>query len=619
MKKQAAGITRRAVLQWGTTAAAGLCMGRAGKAFARESQGLEAAPLNEFGYGQVLFPAGPLQRQFEENHRLLLNMNEDSLLRPFRVREGLPAPGVEMGGWYSTYAFAPGCPYGQWLSALCRCYAVTGDEPTRAKIDRLVRGYAATIDPAGKFYERNRFPAYTYDKLVLGLSEAHVYANHPAALDALARATDAVLAYLPPRAMPHQETRIVADEDFTRHVDDESYTMPENLFLAWKRTGTRRYFDMARRFLFNDQYFDPLARGENVLPGRHAYSHMNALGSAAAAYLALGEEKYLRAARNAFAMAQEQSYATGGWGPNEHFVWPGSGQLGESLNSTHASFETPCGAYAHFKIARYLLRITRDSRYGDSMERVLYNTVLGAKPIQPDGSAFYYSDYTFRAKKVYFGAKWPCCSGTLPQIAADYHISAYFQGPDGVYVNLYAPSTLSWKSRGGQYSLRQSTDYPYDSQIRLDLTASSAATFSVFLRIPEWARGASLTVNGRRDSRQAIPGSFAEIRREWKTGDRIELELPLLSRLEAVDAQHPDTLALVSGPLVLMALRDSGQEHPQENEQEQLTRATLLSAKRAWSKSHEWTAGAGAGALRLKPFMDIQDETYSAYQKVLPG
>src|ERR1019366_9013502 len=155
------------------------------------------------------------------------------------------------------------------------------------------------------------------------------------------------------RAIPHQETRIVAGEDFSRHVSDESYTMPENLFLAWKRTGTQRYLEMAKRFLFDDEFFDPLSRGENVLPGRHAYSHMNALGSAAAAYLALGEVKYLDAARNAFAMVREQSYATGGWGPKEHFIAPGSGQLGESLNSVHASFETPCGAYAHFKIARY--------------------------------------------------------------------------------------------------------------------------------------------------------------------------------------------------------------------------------------------------------------------------
>src|SRR3546814_16805015 len=77
---------------------------------------------------------------------------------------------------------------------------------------------------------------------------------------------------------------------------------------------------------------------------------------------------------------------------------------------------TVCGSYAHFKLTRYLLHITRDSRYGDSMERVFYNTVLGAMPMLADGSAFYYSDYKLHTgKKNYYGAKWPCCSGTLPR------------------------------------------------------------------------------------------------------------------------------------------------------------------------------------------------------------
>ncbi len=344
----------------------------------------------------------------------------------FASARGLPTPGDELGGWYSTDGFAAACPFGQWISALARMYAVTRDPATYAKIDRMIRGYAATLEPIGRFYQNYAFPGYMYDKLSIGLTDAHVFAHHPAAFDVLARTTDIVLPYLPPKAMPHQETPILAGETFTRHVWDETYTMPENQFLAWQRTGNPRYRDLGRRFLF-DEYFDPLARGENALPGRHAYSHVNALGSAATAWLALGDEKYLHAANNAFALVQQQSYATGGWGPREHFIEPGSGALGESLNSVHASFETPCGAYAHFKLARYLLRITADPRYGDSMEQVFFNTVLGARPLELDGSSFYYSDYTFKAKRVYYGAKWPCCSGTLPQIAADYRISAYFR------------------------------------------------------------------------------------------------------------------------------------------------------------------------------------------------
>ena len=89
----------------------------------------------------------------------------------------------------------------------------------------------------------------------------------------------------------------------------------------------------------------------------------------------------------------------------------GSDDVYASLKNTHHSFETPCGSYAHFKLTRYLLRVTRDARYGDSMERIMYNTVLGAKPLHENGKNFYYADYNFDGKRVYKQARWACCCG----------------------------------------------------------------------------------------------------------------------------------------------------------------------------------------------------------------
>ena len=152
---------------------------------------------------------------------------------------------------------------------------------------------------------------------------------------------------------------------------DETYTLPENFFLAYQRSGDERYRELGKRFIYHE-YYDALAANQNALPGKHAYSHVNTFSSAMQAYLVLGDEQYLRAATNGLRMVQEQSYATGGWGPNEAFVEPGKGLLGASLGTTRSSFETPCGAYGQFKITRYLLRVTQDSRYGDSMEQVLY-------------------------------------------------------------------------------------------------------------------------------------------------------------------------------------------------------------------------------------------------------
>jgi uncharacterized protein len=586
-------------------------VGRRQAAFAaRETEDAPPSTLSELPYGQVRFSDGPLQRQARENHRLVLGLDEDALLRPFRVRAGLPAPGQELGGWYDTYAFAPGATFGQWMSALSRYYAITGDAATRAKVQRLVRGYAATIDARGSFYRHNRFPAYTYDKLVGGLLDAEKLGLNETARAALARTTRAALPYLPPRAMPRNE-HAQPGEDFSQHAWDESYTLPENQFQAWGRTGERIHLQLARRFLY-DEFFAALARGDNALPGKHAYSHVNALSSAAQAYLSSGNPLYLAAAQRGFEMITAQSFATGGWGPDEHFVIPGSGALGASLDAQSKSFETPCGAYAHFKLTRYLLRITRDSRYGDSMERVLYNTVLGAIPIQPDGHAFYYSDYTRQAKKAFHPDRWPCCSGTLPMVAADYAISTCFTDAQGIYVNLFVPAQISWTQNNVLCGLSIETDYPYAAGVIMTLRLPSPQRFTLNLRIPAWARDASLLINGRREPTPQN-GQFAALRREWQSADRIELELPDARRLESVDAQHPDTVALLAGPLLLMRTA------PADAAVAPIRRDSLLRAQRDRNGLHEWQVTTDAGAVRLKPFLDIDGERYSAYQAVLPS
>jgi hypothetical protein len=573
-------------------------------------------PLSVFSYSQVQLLDGPMREQFNHNHDLFLHLDEDALLKPFREREGMPAPGPDMGGWYDNgddfsppddfHAFIPGHSFGQYLSALARAYAVTGSKPTQEKVQRLVRAFAATVEPQGKFYVGYHLPAYTYDKTSCGLIDAHEFAQDPNALDVHWRATQAVLPYLPEKALSRAEQRArfhksVAD------TWDETYTLPENLFLAYRRSGNPRYRDLAVRFIEED-YFGPLADGKNVLPGEHAYSHVNALSSAMQSYLVLGQEKYLRAASNGLRMVQEQSYATGGWGPDEAFVVPGQGLLNASLGTTHASFETGCGAYGHFKITRYLLRTTKDSRYGDSMERVLYNTIAGATPIMEDGTTFYYSDYNNNAKKVHYRDKWPCCSGTFPQLTADYGISSYYKSQDGIYVNLFVPSRVSWSQNNTACTLTQNTKYPSENATQLEFSLASPEAFTVYVRIPEWAGAkSSLSLNGNRTSNELVPGKFLALQRTWKNGDRVELELEMPLRLDAVDNENPNRVALMHGPIALFAVGDMPSR---------ITRAQLLAATPAPQSKEDWLVRTDSGTLTMRPFASIMSENYRLYQTV---
>ena len=609
-------LDRRLFLKLSGVVAAGACASSLPvDALNPQAAANEGTPLKTFGYGDVQLLDGPMKQQFDETHSLFLNLDEDRLLKVFRQKAGMPAPGDDMGGWYDGDAFdlqhdnwrgfVPGHTFGQYVSALSRAYAVTGSQPTRAKVHRLVNGYAATVDPKASFFIDYRLPAYTYDKLSCGLIDAREFAQDPTALAVHEKLTRGVVSYLPEKALSRAEQRARPHKDES-YTWDESYTLPENFFLAYHRSGNVFYRQLGSQFLEDDTYFNALSRNINVLVGEHAYSHMNAFSSAMQAYLTLGSQKHLQAARNGFAMVVAQSFAPGGWGPDEAFVDSSKGHLGASLEKSHSSFETPCGAYAHFKITRYLMQVERDPHYGDSMERVLYNTILGAKPILPDGITFYYSDYATTGKKVYYREKWPCCSGTFPQLAADYHISIYLRAPDGVYVNLFAPSTLRWTTGSTKCTLTQETKYPFDNRIRMLVSGSQPAEYTLYLRIPAWTGpNPILAVNGKRVSEPVQPGTFAAIRRTWKDGDRVDLELPMPLRLESVDAQHPVLVALVRGPLVLFAVADS---------QPTLERSALLAARATNNSTGDWMVQSVTGQpVTFRPFMSIGDENYSTY------
>jgi DUF1680 family protein len=606
-------MSRRKFAKLSAGAAAGLVGSNPLSLWAQPHSGVLAAPLKQFDYGEVTLTSDLHESQLKNTHDVLMALNEDSLLKPFRAMAGQSAPGTDLGGWYNYSAaydfhkdddaFAPGATFGQWVSALARNYAISGSPEVRDKVLRLNRLYAKTISP--NFYELNRFPAYCYDKLLLGLIDSHQYVGDRDAFAMLERTTEAALPHMPGKAIDRElEWRVGKDQSFRW---DESYTNPENLFLAYQRGAGKRYRDIAVQYLDDASWFDPLARGENVLGAKHAYSYVNSLSSAMQAYLTLGSEKHLHAAQNAFAMLSAQSFATGGWGPDEMLEAPGSGQLSSSLTKTHNSFETPCGAYAHFKIARYLLRVTGDPSYGDSMERVMYNTVLGAKPMRADGHAFYYADYNFAGKKVYSNHRFPCCSGTLPQVAADYRINTYFRDNDAVYLNLYIPSTLRWAARGAQVTLTQDGEYPFASSVSVKVGASRPTEFALKFRIPSWAKDARLEVNGTRWRDAPLPGTFASVSRLWRDGDRVDIELPRPLRLESINADHPDTVALLSGPLVLFAITADGA--PPRAARQQLLSATQT-GKRVWDLPGTH------GSMRFLPFVAIDQEPYSTYLQV---
>lgn len=505
-------------------------------------------PFHEFPHGAVKLTGGRMKRHFDHIHAHYLALENDRLLKVFRENAGLPAPGRNMGGWYDRDGFVPGLTFGQYVSGLARLFAATGDEATRAKVAALVSGWGEAMVKANNPYAgpnaQKNWAAYVMDKYVVGLIDAYQLAGVEQAKTLL----PIVIAKCRPYISPVSRDRIGKKDP----PYDETYVLSENLFHAADITGDPAYREMAVHYLLDKEWFDPLAAGQDVLPGKHAYSHTIALSSGAQAYLHLGLPKYRQALVNAWRFMEPQRFASGGWGPDEQFVALGQGKLAASLKNTHAHFETPCGSFADLKLARYLLRFTGEPQYGDGLERTLYNTLLATRLPDSDGDYPYYSDYSSEGEKNYYPKKWPCCSGTLVQGVADYVLNVYLHDDHTLLVNLFTPSEVRWNRPGGAVEVVQETRYPVSDTVRLRVRKPGDGRFAMKLRIPHWTNGAELWVNGK--ARPARAGAFATLDRTWKAGDTIELTIPQPLRTVPIDSENPGVRAVMRGAVMYVGI-----------------------------------------------------------------
>jgi uncharacterized protein len=501
--------------------------------------------IQSFDYQGVRLNKSRWQEQYRSARDVYFSVPDDDILHGFRAAAGLPAPGKPLGGWCRRESSTV---FGQWLSGMARMYRATGDNAIRDKAVRLMTGFAETVKPDGDAGMQH----YAFDKLVCGLVDMHHYAGHPDALPLLERITDAAI-----RTFSRENLPAVPYKKYGGSPS-EWYTLAENLYRAYELTGNPTFKTFAEVWLY-PAYWDKFA--DTATPadahGVHAYSHVNTFSSAAMAYAVEGDPRYLRIVRNAYDFLQEtQCYGTGGYGPRET-IMPDDGRLGLALEITSAGFETGCGSWAGFKLSRYLMQFTGEARYGDWIERLFYNGVGGGLPIGAGGRNFYYSDYRLAGgMKSYNWEAYTCCSGTYIQAVADFPNLIYFHDPSGLYVNLYIPSEVTWERPEGEVLLTQETMYPQRDTSTMTLDMRRSAAFALKLRIPGWARQASVTVNGVAAEVECAPGSWATIARTWNTGDRVEIRIAQRLRMEPVDRQHPDRVLVVRGPVVLVLESD---------------------------------------------------------------
>lgn len=529
--------------------------------------------MRDFQYKDVKLKDPVLKAQYEETLRFFLSIPNDDLLRGFRVRKGMydwdSVPGTSMGGWYENHPFS-GATFGQWLSFFAKSYLITGNEAAKEKASELLDGFTEALGDDGDFAYSTvigeHAQHYTYDKLVLGMTDLYLYAEMEKAKDVLARITEWSLINLDRhRCLPTDNNFVGIRSKVSS--DNEWYTLSENLYRAYLVTGETVYKEFAKVWEYNPFWEALRLRQGSYWKGLHAYSHVNSVGGAALAYKVTGEYRYYETLDNFFNAFSEYEFTDyGGYGPGECLVGD-AGNLGSMMREYKWTYEVPCCTWAGFKLGRYLLELTCQSRAGDWIEKQLYNTIEAALPMRNTaehrGETFYYACFAQKgATKFYFHEGWPCCSGTYPLCLAEYSNLIYMQSKKALFINLFISSEVRYETQGGVFILTQTSEFPRKYQTRFVVDGPEGKCLDLRIRCPQWLNGQPIiTINGilwdgidegQNWGTQSAPDSWISMD-GLQNSDAVEIMFPAKLRFKAVDSQNPYFGTFTYGPVMLVS------------------------------------------------------------------
>jgi len=512
--------------------------------------------LAPFPLHQVRLLEGPCQTAQEANRRYLHLLDSDRLLYTFRVNAGLEAPGEPLGGWEAPNVEVRGHFVGHYLSACALMYASMGDRALKAKADALVAELAKCQRALGGGYlsafpesywdrlEAMRNPPwapyYVIHKIMAGLLDVHVYCGNAQAL----AVAEGMARYFKRRADK------LSPAQMDRLLTVEFGGMSEALHDLYSITGNPAQLELAHRF---DQaaFLGPLALEHDNLAGLHANTHIPKILGAARRYELTGDARYRTAALYFWdRIANTRSYATGGSNQGEH--WGEPGKLARTLASDN---QESCTTYNMLKLTRRLFSWTADPAYADYYERAFFNGILGTQ--QPDSGMLMYFTPLATGHTKQFGTPYDsfwCCYGTAIESFAKLGDSIYFHDDDGIYVNLFIASKVNWAQKGVE--LEQITRFPEQAGTTLVVHAERPVSLALHIRVPHWTGGgARVKVNGKTAAARPKPASYLVLKRKWRDGDRVELDLPMSLRAEPMP-DDPELAAIMYGPLVLAGRTD---------------------------------------------------------------
>ncbi len=476
----------------------------------------------------------------------------------------------------------------KFLEGVTATYAVTRDPNLLAILDQSIDviGRAQRSDgyihtpvlirerhgdvTAQPFQDRTNFEMYNMGHLITAACLHHQVTGSDKFLD-IARKTADFL----DRAFEHPTPQLARNSVCPSHY----MAMVE----LYRVTGEPRYLALAKRFL--EMRNLPIADGGDDNQDRipfvdqreavgHAVRANYLYAGAADLYAETGDPSLLAALEPIWDnMVRKKMYVTGACGALFDGALPDASTDQEHITRVHQAYgrnyqlpnttahNETCAAVGNVLWNWRMFLISGDARYVDVLERSLYNAVLSG--VSLDGTKYFYTNPLRQVEPLPTPLRWSrtrvpfmtsyCCPPNVLRTIAEVGGYAYATSRDAVWVNLYGGNKLTGKLNGKPLKMTQTTDYPWDGHVHFAFDECPADAFALKLRIPGWAESAAIRINGKPVQNGAAPGTYTEVRRQWKPGDTVDLDLPMPPRLlEANPLVEEDRnqLAVQRGPIV---------------------------------------------------------------------
>ncbi|HEY1801028.1 MAG TPA: beta-L-arabinofuranosidase domain-containing protein [Terriglobales bacterium] len=451
----------------------------------------------------------------------------------------------------------------------------SGDRPELHKVtDSMIREVVAIQEPSGylnTYFQGDRIPERMTQHMQEIGHEMYCLGHMIQAAVAYYRATgdptlmNAGMKFVDDFVMPSYGPGPNQKPIISGHPEIEM-----SLIELYRTTGKHQYVDLAGYILHGDSRatIEPRAivymfcgipfTSRTKLEG-HAVRAMYACCGATDYYLETGDQAYWKTLNTLWEdLSNRQMYVTGGVGARSQ-----GESFGEAYELPNAqAYGESCAAIGNMMWNWRMLAASGEAKFTDVIERALYNGINSGMSL--DGTTYCYRNPLAFDPTAFDGFRgspnirnpWydtTCCPPNLERTFASLPGYFYSTSKDGVYVHLYDNSLLDWHLENGTpLKIQQKTNYPWNGEVKMTLNPAQATDFTFFVRIPGWATGARVAVNGK-SMDGAKAGHYLPIQRTWKPGDVVTLNFPMSTEVVASNprvAEDTGRVAVRRGPVI---------------------------------------------------------------------